>query len=158
MQTMQTHISFLPPPKKPKYIYIYIYINAHSLSCLLPCSSTSFSLELKSQQLILLLIEGILGATDIEGGSRFGYKLLWVLLMSNAMALLLQTLAARLGLVSGMDLAQACRKEYPRLVTTIFLSLSPHTHTQTQTHSDLYIRWLLQFHCYFPKIYHNIYI
>lgn len=43
-------------------------------------------------------------ATDIEGGSRFGYKLLWVLLMSNAMALLLQSLAARLGLATERDL------------------------------------------------------
>src|SRR5437870_13117226 len=44
-------------------------------------------------------------ATDIAGGSRFGYELLWVLLMSNAMAVLLQTLAARLGIVTGRDLA-----------------------------------------------------
>ena len=55
-------------------------------------------------------------ATDIEGGSRFGYQLLWVILMSNAMAVLLQTLAARLGIVTGRDLAQACRDEYPSQV------------------------------------------
>jgi manganese transport protein len=53
-------------------------------------------------------------ATDLEGGSRFGYKLVWVILMSNLMAILLQTLAARLGIVTGKDLAQACRSEYPR--------------------------------------------
>ncbi len=53
-------------------------------------------------------------ATDIEGGSRFGYTLIWVLLMSNLMAVLLQTLAARLGIVTGLDLAQGCRREYPR--------------------------------------------
>ncbi|MDZ7289175.1 MAG: Nramp family divalent metal transporter [candidate division KSB1 bacterium] len=53
-------------------------------------------------------------ATDIEGGARFGYQLLWVLLMSNMMAVLLQTLSARLGLVTGRDLAQACREGYPR--------------------------------------------
>ncbi len=53
-------------------------------------------------------------ATDIEGGSRFGYQLLWVILMSNIMAVLLQTLAARLGIVTGRDLAQACRDEYPK--------------------------------------------
>src|SRR3954454_23262203 len=53
-------------------------------------------------------------ATDIAGGSRFGYQLLWVLLMSNAMAVLLQTLAARLGIVTGRDLAQACRESYSR--------------------------------------------
>ncbi len=51
-------------------------------------------------------------ATDIEGGSRFGYRLIWVLLMSNLMAVLLQTLSARLGLVTGRDLAQACRDSY----------------------------------------------
>ncbi len=56
-------------------------------------------------------------ATDIAGGAQFGYALLWVLLLSNAMALLLQTLAARLGVVSGYDLAQGCRREYPRPVT-----------------------------------------
>ncbi len=52
--------------------------------------------------------------TDIEAGSRFGYRLLWVLLMSNVMAILLQTLTARLGVVTGRDLAQACRDNYPR--------------------------------------------
>src|SRR5205823_2499954 len=53
-------------------------------------------------------------ATDLEGGARFGYRLLWVLLLSNAMAILLQTLAARLGIVAGRDLAQACRESYSR--------------------------------------------
>src|SRR4051812_3847177 len=47
-------------------------------------------------------------ATDLEGGARFGYRLIWVLLMSNLMAVLLQTLSARLGLITGRDLAQAC--------------------------------------------------
>jgi manganese transport protein len=51
-------------------------------------------------------------ATDIAGGSQFGYSLLWVLLMSNLMALLLQSLSARLGLVRGLDLAQASRATY----------------------------------------------
>src|SRR5260370_4226317 len=55
-------------------------------------------------------------ATDLEGGARFGYRLLWVLLLSNAMAILLQTLAARLGIVAGRDLAQACRESYSRTV------------------------------------------
>jgi len=55
-------------------------------------------------------------ATDIAGGSAFGYKLLWVLLMSNLMALLLQSLSARLGIVRGLDLAQASRHTYPPLV------------------------------------------
>ncbi|HZP88386.1 MAG TPA: Nramp family divalent metal transporter [Burkholderiales bacterium] len=53
-------------------------------------------------------------ATDLEGGARFGYQLLWVLVLSNLIALLLQTLCARLGVVSGFDLAQACRAYYPR--------------------------------------------
>ena len=52
-------------------------------------------------------------ATDLAGGARFGYQLAWVLLMSNAMAVLLQTLSARLGVVTGKDLAQACRDYYP---------------------------------------------
>ena len=55
-------------------------------------------------------------ATDIAGGSQFGYKLLWVLLMSNLMALLLQSLSARLGLVRGLDLAQASRAAYRPVV------------------------------------------
>jgi manganese transport protein len=55
-------------------------------------------------------------ATDLAGGSRFGYQLIWVLLMSNLMAVLLQTLSARLGVVTGKDLAQACRDWYPALL------------------------------------------
>ncbi len=58
-------------------------------------------------------------ATDLEGGARFGYALVWVLLMSNLMAVLLQTLAARLGVVTGHDLAQACRAEYSRGVNAV---------------------------------------
>jgi manganese transport protein len=58
-------------------------------------------------------------ATDIEGGSRFGYQLLWVILMSNMMAVLLQTLSARLGIVTGRDLAQACRDEYPKPIVFV---------------------------------------
>ena len=63
-------------------------------------------------------------ATDLEGGAKFGYRLLWVLVMSNAMAILLQTLSARLGIVSGRDLAQACRETYPRPVTYALWVLS----------------------------------
>ena len=55
-------------------------------------------------------------ATDLAGGSKFGYSLIWVLLMSNLMALLLQGLSARLGIVRGRDLAQANREAYPRYV------------------------------------------
>lgn len=53
-------------------------------------------------------------ATDLEGGARFGYQLIWVLVLSNLMAILLQTLAARMGIAAGRDLAQACRELYPR--------------------------------------------
>lgn len=55
-------------------------------------------------------------ATDIAGGSKFGYSLIWVLVMSNLTALLLQSHCVRLGIVSGKDLAQASRESYPPLV------------------------------------------
>ncbi len=55
-------------------------------------------------------------ATDIAGGSRFGYDLLSVVLISNLMAVLLQALAARLGIATGRDLAQACRDHFSRPV------------------------------------------
>ncbi len=55
-------------------------------------------------------------ATDLAGGSQFGYTLIWVLLMSNIMALLLQSLSARLGIVQQLDLAQASRAHYPPFV------------------------------------------
>ncbi len=55
-------------------------------------------------------------ATDLAGGSKFGYSLIWVLLMSNLMALLLQGLSARLGIVRGRDLAQANREAYPKFI------------------------------------------
>lgn len=51
-------------------------------------------------------------ATNIEGGSRFGYRLLWVLLWSNAMAILIQYLSAKLGIVTGLTLPQNCRKHF----------------------------------------------
>ncbi len=56
-------------------------------------------------------------ATDLAGGARFGYTLLSVVLLSNLMAILLQSLALRLGIVSGRDLAQACRDHYSRRVS-----------------------------------------
>ncbi|GJE75555.1 Divalent metal cation transporter MntH [Methylorubrum suomiense] len=55
-------------------------------------------------------------ATDIAGGAQFGYTLLAVILLSNLMAIVLQALAARLGIATGLDLAQACRARYPRPV------------------------------------------
>jgi manganese transport protein len=58
-------------------------------------------------------------ATDLEGGAKFGYRLLWVLVVSNLMALLLQTLSSRLGIVARRDLAQACHEEYPAAVSYV---------------------------------------
>ncbi|MGZ3822162.1 MAG: Nramp family divalent metal transporter, partial [Mucilaginibacter sp.] len=55
-------------------------------------------------------------ATDIAGGSAFGYKLIWILFVSNLIALLLQSLSARLGIVRGLDLAQASKNTYSRFV------------------------------------------
>ncbi|MBC7552985.1 MAG: Nramp family divalent metal transporter [Taibaiella sp.] len=63
-------------------------------------------------------------ATDIAGGSHFGYALLWVLLMSNFMALLLQSLSARLGIVQGRDLAQCSRELYPPLINFVLYGLA----------------------------------
>jgi manganese transport protein len=63
-------------------------------------------------------------ATDLQGGSKFGYSLIWVLLMSNLMALLLQGLSARLGIVRGRDLAQANRETYPRFVNFMLYLLA----------------------------------
>lgn len=56
-------------------------------------------------------------ATDLQGGSLFGYRLLSVIMLSNLMAILLQALAARLGIVTGRDLAQACRDHFPPVVS-----------------------------------------
>jgi len=56
-------------------------------------------------------------ATNIQGGSRFGYRLLWVLLWSNAMAILIQYLSAKLGIVTGLTLPQNCRKHFSRPMT-----------------------------------------
>ncbi len=58
-------------------------------------------------------------ATDIAGGARFGYTLLSVVLISNIMAILLQSLAVKLGIATGRDLAQACRDHYPRPVSLV---------------------------------------
>src|SRR6266403_103317 len=55
-------------------------------------------------------------ATDLAGGSAFGYTLLSIILLSNLMAILLQALCARLGIATGRDLAQACRDAFPRFV------------------------------------------
>lgn len=63
-------------------------------------------------------------ATDLAGGSQFGYQLLWVLVMSNLMALLLQSLSARLGIVRQLDLAQCNRETYPRAMNFVLYILA----------------------------------
>ena len=63
-------------------------------------------------------------ATDLAGGSQFGYTLIWVLLMSNIMALLLQSLSARLGIVTQRDLAQASRETYSKFINYILYFLA----------------------------------
>ncbi|HEY6210972.1 MAG TPA: Nramp family divalent metal transporter, partial [Vicinamibacterales bacterium] len=66
-----------------------------------------------------LLCEIAIAACDLAGGARFGYTLLSVIMVSNLMAILLQALAARLGIASGRDLAQACRDTYSRPTTIV---------------------------------------
>jgi len=63
-------------------------------------------------------------ATDIAGGSKFGYSLLWVLVMSNIIALLLQSHCVRLGVVTGKDLAQTSRENYPRFINLFLYGLA----------------------------------
>src|SRR6185503_1254851 len=55
-------------------------------------------------------------ATNIQGGAKFGYQLLWVILASNLMAMLIQSLSAKLGIATGQNLAEHCRNEFPRPV------------------------------------------
>src|ERR1051325_6444407 len=62
-------------------------------------------------------------ATDLAGGSQFGYSLLCVILLSNLMAVLLQGLASKLGIVTGRDLAQACRDHYSKPVGVMLWAL-----------------------------------
>src|SRR5689334_417499 len=56
-------------------------------------------------------------ATNIAGGSKFGYTLVWVIVASNLMAMLVQSLSAKLGIATGRNLAEICRDELPRPVT-----------------------------------------
>src|SRR5512136_1834141 len=55
-------------------------------------------------------------ATNISGGAKFGYTLLWVIVMSNLMAMLIQSLSAKLGIATGKNLAEQCRAIFPRWV------------------------------------------
>src|SRR5919204_3376074 len=53
-------------------------------------------------------------ATNIQGGAQFGYLLVWVIVASNLMAMLIQTLSAKLGIATGLNLAEMCREQFPR--------------------------------------------
>jgi manganese transport protein len=55
-------------------------------------------------------------ATNIQGGAKFGYTLLWVIVASNLMAMLIQSLSAKLGIATGRNLAEQCRENFPRPV------------------------------------------
>src|SRR5438105_9949455 len=55
-------------------------------------------------------------ATNIAGGAQFGYNLLWVILLANVVAMLLQSLSAKLGIATGLNLPEMCRREFPRYV------------------------------------------
>ena len=63
-------------------------------------------------------------ATNIAGGSAFGYKLLWVIALANLMAMLLQTLSAKLGLATGQNLAELCRQEFRKPVVYLMWIIS----------------------------------
>src|ERR687888_2519297 len=56
-------------------------------------------------------------ATNVAGGSKFGFTLAWVILMSNLMAMLIQTLSAKLGIATGRNLPEVCREHFPRRVS-----------------------------------------
>lgn len=56
-------------------------------------------------------------ATNIQAGSTYGYLLLWVVLVSNLMAILIQSMSAKLGIATGMNVPEVCRARFPRLVT-----------------------------------------
>jgi manganese transport protein len=62
-------------------------------------------------------------ATNIQGGAKFGYKLLWVIVLSNLMAMLIQTLSAKLGIATGLNLAEHCRNQFPRWVVVVMWAL-----------------------------------
>src|SRR5438309_6851074 len=55
-------------------------------------------------------------ATNISGGSQFGYRLVWVIVAANLLAMLIQTLSAKLGIATGSNLAEVCRAQLPRRV------------------------------------------
>ncbi len=63
-------------------------------------------------------------ATNIQGGAKFGYMLLWVVVASNLMAMLIQSLSAKLGIATGLNLAEMCREQFPRPLTWSMWAIS----------------------------------
>src|SRR5215210_8589299 len=63
-------------------------------------------------------------ATNISGGAQFGYLLIWVIIASNLMAMLIQSLSAKLGIATGMNLAEVCREQFPRPVVWSMWTIS----------------------------------
>src|ERR1044071_731523 len=66
-------------------------------------------------------------ATNIQGGAKFGYMLLWVIVASNLMAMLIQTLSAKLGIATGKNLAEHCREQFPRPLVIAMWRSEEHT-------------------------------
>src|SRR5207247_4485529 len=58
-------------------------------------------------------------ATNVAGGSKFGYRLVWVIVAANLLAMLIQTLSAKLGIATGRNLPEVCREQFPRRVTIL---------------------------------------
>ncbi|MFZ0547390.1 MAG: Nramp family divalent metal transporter, partial [Candidatus Promineifilaceae bacterium] len=92
-------------------------------------------------------------ATDLAGGSSYNYKLIWVLLMSNFMAILLQSLSARLGIVARRDLAQASHEEYPAIINIPLYILAEIAITATDLAEVLGSAIALQLLFGFPLVY-----
>src|SRR6201996_2065956 len=91
-------------------------------------------------------------ATDLQGGAPFGYLLLSVILLSNFMAVLLQHLCIKLGIVTGRDLAQACRDHYPLPIVWFLwflcaIAIAPSRPTASPDPSPLPLVWFLWFLC-----------
>src|SRR5208337_5016110 len=63
-------------------------------------------------------------ATNIQAGAKYGYSLLWVVLLANLIAMLFQALSAKLGIVTGRNLAELCRDEFPRPVVSVMWLVS----------------------------------
>src|SRR3954447_6577376 len=63
-------------------------------------------------------------ATNIAGGAKYGYLLVWTIVMSNLMAMLIQSLSAKLGIATGMNLPEVCRARFPRPVVYVLWALA----------------------------------